>query len=121
MKKTKPTWIGFLIALSALNIPTKTIAHETNSISEKNLQAIESRLALIAKTLKQREQELSESSQAREIMDRKRTSEIASWGKGYRGGFANRVGGGGFANRHGGGGFVNRRWPDGGGFFNRRF
>ena len=112
MKTSKNTWIGLLVTLSALTIPTETIASETNSISETNSQGIENRLARIAKTLKQREQELSESSEAQEIMDRKRISEIAGWVKGRRGGFVNR----------GGGGFVNRRgWGDRGGFINRRY
>jgi rSAM-associated Gly-rich repeat protein len=112
LKTKKITWIGLLVTLSTLSIPSKTIASETNSLSAKNSQGIETRLARIAKTLKQREKELPESSEAREMIDNLENPEIArGWIKGYRGGFAN-----GYR-----GGFVNRRWPDGGGFWNRRY
>jgi rSAM-associated Gly-rich repeat protein len=111
LQKTRTTWIGLLVTLSALTIPDQTIASETISGSDQNLQAIESRLARIAKTLKQRENQLSD--QTREIIDNLQNPEIAGgWLKG---------GGGGFANRYGGGGFVNGGWRDGGGFLNRRY
>jgi rSAM-associated Gly-rich repeat protein len=106
--------MGFLVTLSALTIPTETLASQANSISEKNShpQAIENRLARIAKNLKQREKELPESSEAEEMIDNLQTKEIAqSWLKGYRGSFVD-----GYR-----GGFVDRRWPDGGGFWNRRY
>ena len=66
---------------------------------------LESRLARIANTLKERETQVPASSSL------KKTWEIAGWLKSYRGGFINGPGGG-FVNR--------RRWGDGGGFLNRR-
>ena len=106
MKLTKITWISLIVALATLNSPTKTKAHQVDSISPKNPQLLESRLAKIAATLKERETQIPASSTL------KKTLEIAGgWGKGPRGGFANGPGGG-FANRRG--------WGDGGGFLNRR-
>ena len=120
MKPTRITWIGLLVTLSALTIPTETIASETSSISETNSHEIENRLARIAKTLKQRERELSKSSDAQEMIDDLQTTEITrSWLKGYRGGFVNGYRGG-FVNGYRGG-FANRRWLDGRGFWNRRY
>ena len=105
------------MTLSALAIPTKTMAHESNSFSQPQSEAIENRLTKIAKALHQKEQELSDTN----TIDK--PFEVAGgWGKGRRGGFANRSGGGGFVNRAGGGGFLNNRgWRDRGGFFNRRY
>jgi rSAM-associated Gly-rich repeat protein len=122
VNKTRTTWIGLLVTLSALTIPGQTIASESNSVcgsealrasADRHSQAIETRLDRIVKTLKERENQLSPSSPAREIIDNLQNTKIArGWLKG---------GGGGFVNRAGGGGFVNRRWPDGGGFLNRRY
>ncbi|MDJ0691366.1 MAG: GrrA/OscA1 family cyclophane-containing rSAM-modified RiPP [Xenococcaceae cyanobacterium MO_188.B32] len=107
MKLTKITWISFIVALATLNLPAKTKAHQADSISTTNPQMLESRLARIAATLKERETQISASSTL------KKTLEIAGgWGKFPGGGFANGPGGG-FLNR--------RRWGDGGGFFNRRY
>ncbi len=107
MKLTKITWISFIVALTTLSLPTKTKAHQANSLPTKNSQMLESRLAKIAATLKERESQIPASSNL------KKTLEIAgSWGKGRRGGFIN-VPGGGFVNRRG--------WGDGGGFLNRRY
>ena len=107
MKLTKITWISFIVALATLNLPAKTKAHQVESISPENSQMLESRLAKIAATLKERETQIPESSTL------KKTIEIAGgWVKGRRGGFANGPGGG----------FLNRRgWGDGGGFLNRRY
>ena len=121
MKLTKITWISFIVALATLNLPAKTQAHQaeskvlrlektepasTSSISSETPQLLESRLAKIAATLKERENKIPESSTL------KKTLEVAGWVKGRRGGFAN----------GGGGGFLNRRgWVDGGGFLNRRY
>lgn len=112
MKGTKITWIGLLVTLSALSLPSKTVAHETNSVSEIKPQTIENRLSRIAKTLKQRENQLTESSNTTPMNDLSIPKEVAGWLKGSRGGFVN---------RGGGGGFVNRGWRDGGGFLNRRY
>ncbi|MGK7897086.1 MAG: GrrA/OscA1 family cyclophane-containing rSAM-modified RiPP, partial [Xenococcus sp. (in: cyanobacteria)] len=100
MKLTKITWISFIVALATLNLPAKTKAHQVDSISPETPQMLESRLAKIAATLKERENTIPASSTL------KKTLEIAGWVKGRRGGFAN----------GGGGGFLNRRgWGDGGG------
>jgi rSAM-associated Gly-rich repeat protein len=123
LKATKFTWIGFLATLSTLGIATKTIAHETNSMADNKSQAIETRLSRIAKTLKQQESELLESSNTQLIDEHQIPKEVAGWLKTYRGGFINGRGGG-FVNGRrwpDGGGFLNRRWPNGGGFFNRRY
>ncbi len=107
MKLTKITWISLIVALATLNLPIKTKAHQVESLSNGNPQILESRLAKIAATLKERESQIPASSNL------KKTLEIAgSWGKGRRGGFIN-VPGGGFVNRRG--------WGDGGGFLNRRY
>ena len=106
MKSTKITWISFIVALATLNLPIKTQAHQAEPVSTKTPQMLESRLARIATTLKERETKIPASSKL------KKTLEIAGWG--------NSRGGGGFINGPGGG-FVNRRgWGDGGGFLNRR-
>ena len=107
MKLTKITWISFIVALATLNLPAKTKAHQVESIPAENSQLLESRLAKIAATLKERETQIPASSTL------KKNLEIAGgWVKGRRGGFANGPGGG----------FLNRRgWGDGGGFLNRRY
>ena len=105
MKLTKITWISFIVALTTLNLPIKTKAHQADSLPTPNPQMLESRLAKIAATLKERESQIPASSTL------KKTLEIAGgWGKFPRGGFIN-------GDR---GGFVNRRgWSDHGGFLNR--
>ena len=107
MKLTKITWISFIVALTSLNLPNTTKAHQADSLSSETPQMLESRLARIAATLKERENQIPASSTL------KKTLEIAgSWLKGRRGGFVN--------GRRGG--FLNRRgWRDGGGFLNRRY
>ena len=106
MKSTKITWISFIVALATLNLPIKTQAHQAEPLPTQTPQMLESRLARIATTLKERETQVPASSKL------KKTLEIAGgWLKSYRGGFINGPGGG----------FVNRRsWGDGGGFLNRR-
>ena len=107
MKLTKITWISFIVALATLNLPIKTQAHQAEPPPAQTSQMLESRLARIANTLKERESQISASSTL------KKTLEIAGgWFKTYRGGFINGPGGG-FVNR--------RRWRDGGGFLNRRY
>ena len=115
MTHNKITWLSFLMTLSALTIPTKVVAHEANSWSNSQPEAIENRLNNIAKVLQQKEQELSQKKNIHKPL------EIAGgWGKGNKRGFANRSGGGSFVNRSGGGGFLNNSgWRDGGGFLNR--
>ena len=107
MKLTKITWISLIVALATLSSSTKTKAHQVESLPTNNAQILESRLAKIAATLKERESQIPASSTL------KKTLEIAGgWVKGRRGGFANGPGGG----------FLNRRgWGDGGGFLNRRY
>ncbi len=119
MQPKQITWIGFLVALSALNLPSKAIASNTNLIDDQ--PAIENRLARIAENLKAREEELSNLSDSDLESTNPNNTIARGWLKGYRGGFVN-GGGGGFLNRRGWpdrGGFWNRRWPNGGGFLNR--
>ena len=124
LKYKNITWISFLVTLSTLTIPTKTIATDNNSVSSLESSNIENRLTKIAKTLKERESQLMESADSAEIVNPLEEMETAGWVNGRRGGFANRPSGGGFLNRRGwrdGGGFLNRRpWRNGGGFVNRR-
>ena len=107
MKLTKITWISFIVTLATLNFPTITKAYQADSLPNETPQMLESRLAKIAATLKEREAQIPSSSSL------KKTLEIAgSWLKGRRRSFVN--------GRRGG--FVNRRrWGDGGGFLNRRY
>ena len=123
MQPKQITWIGFLMALSALSIPTKTIAVSADSMVNNGQLNIENRLARLADNLKAREKELSDYSDSEfdSILDNNML--VGQWLKGYRGGFVN-TGGGGFLNRHRPrwtdyGGFLNRRWPNGGGFLKR--
>ena len=106
MKITKITWMSLIVALATLNSPTKTKAHQVESLPSNNAQMLESRLTKIAATLKERESQIPASSTL------KKTLEIAGWG--------NIRGGGGFVNVPGGGFINNRGWRDGGGFLNRR-
>ncbi|MDJ0746878.1 MAG: GrrA/OscA1 family cyclophane-containing rSAM-modified RiPP [Xenococcaceae cyanobacterium MO_167.B27] len=116
MKLTKITWISLIVTLATLNLPTKTKAHQADSLPTEAPQMLESRLAKIAATLKERESQIPPSSTL------KKTLEIAGWGNAPGGGgFLNNRGGGGFVNSRGGGGFVNNRWSNGGGFLNRRY
>ena len=142
MKITTTSWLGFLVTLSALNIPAVTAINPPTTSSNSSIyQPLESRLYRLSTTLKARENSISDT-------PLKKLDDVAigwadgrgsrgfvnlnrgGWGNGYRGGFANRnpwrngwgdrggfrnYGGGGFANR--GGGFANR--SGGGGFVNR--
>ena len=121
MKSTKVTWIGFIVSLSALLIPSKTIAHNSQIGIAKESSEIENRLSTIAKILKERENYLDEFSDESNLVEPPEDIDLAGWVKGYRGGFANRSGGGGFVNRRYGGGWINSGgWRDRGGFLNRR-
>ena len=101
-----------MAALTAVSLPHKTLALETNLQSEKNSINIETRLNQIANILHQRTQELKDD--LPDIQDYRDEMEVAGgWVKGPRRGFANVSGGGGFLNRRG--------WSDGGGFLNRRY
>ncbi|HAC62338.1 MAG TPA: rSAM-associated Gly-rich repeat protein [Cyanothece sp. UBA12306] len=105
--------VSFLLALSALNIPT---AHATISQPNSNEKPITERLNRINRTIKEQEAQLPKIPS-----DVKDYLIIGAWGNGS--------GGGGFVNRRigwgdgsAGGGFVNRGgggWSDGGGFANR--
>ena len=111
MKTTNITWLGFIATLTALSLPTKTIAYEQNLSPEHKSINIETRLNKIADRLHSRAEELNQD--LPEISNYQGTTEIAGWVKGGRGGFLNNSGGGGFLN--------NRGWRDGGGFLNRRY
>lgn len=114
--KTQVSFVGFLLAISTLNVST---ANATNllSQSETNTLSIENRLSRISKAIKEINIQDSETRQPQEF-----TYMISGFGNVRGGGgFANRAGGGGgFANvGGGGGGFLNNRWGDGGSFYNR--
>ncbi|MGK7943552.1 MAG: GrrA/OscA1 family cyclophane-containing rSAM-modified RiPP [Microcystaceae cyanobacterium] len=111
-KTTQMTFVGFLLAVSTLNV---SVAQASASISSPNpIEGnIEYRLSRLTNAMQKRGVHLSDSPEAE--------GQIAR-------GFANRSGGGGFANgyrggfanRSGGGGFVNRSpWRNGGSFYNR--
>ncbi|WRH66585.1 MAG: GrrA/OscA1 family cyclophane-containing rSAM-modified RiPP [Planktothrix sp. GU0601_MAG3] len=99
---TKIGLVGFFLALSALNIPA---ANATVKATEST--TIESRLSRITETLKQRENQLPQTSEAPQPGE-----QIArgAWGNGGGRGWVNRGGGG----RWGDG----RSWLDGGGWRN---
>jgi len=122
MQPKQITWIGFLVALSTLNISPKAIASNNNLENFNSENSLEFRLGRIAENLQEREQKLADISDV-EIEAISNDNLIAGgWLKGYRGSFINNRGPGGFINRRGWpdrGGFWNRRWPDGGGFLNR--
>ncbi len=115
---TKSSWVGFLIALSALNIPVAQGASTPKEVNPPS-SALETRLSRIVAALKEKESHLSES-------ESQSNQEIAiGWANGSgRTGFVNtRRGGWGDGYR---GGFVNvnpwrNGWRDGGGFFNHRW
>ena len=126
---TKSSWVGFLLALSTLNIP---IANATENIPLQ--PTIENRLNRITVTIKQKEEQLQNSSdvepehialgwadgKGRGWVDTRRGR---GWGDGKKRGWVN-------ANRGGwkdgkGGSFANvnpwrNGWSDGGSFYNRR-
>ncbi len=99
---------GFLLALSALNIPTAQASTHQLTITE--------RLNRIHSTIKEKEAQLPKTA-----VDGQNPLIAGGFANGRGGSFANRSGGGwgdggGFYNR-GSGGFANR--SGGGGFFNR--
>ncbi|WP_013320207.1 GrrA/OscA1 family cyclophane-containing rSAM-modified RiPP [Gloeothece verrucosa] len=124
--------VGFLLALSAFNIPSSEAKTLDNSASPVK-PTIEQRLAKISATIREQENHLPES--AKTDLD----TEIAgAWGNGRgrgwvdgsgRRGWVDGSGSRGWANGRNGGGWGNgrdgswvngRRWGDGGGFWNRR-
>ena len=130
MKVTRITsLVGFLLALSALNSPVAD-AKANQSKGNTAKPTIEGRLTAIAKVLKERENQLQDSSKTRSsssssLSNPENGIELAQFRNYFRnngGGFRNggRWGnGGGFRNN---GGWVNWRngWRDGGGFLNFR-
>lgn len=122
MQPKQITWIGFLIALSTLNISPKAIASQGYLDNFEQENSLEFRLGRIAENLQEREQELGNISDTDLEAINQENIVAGGWLKGYRRGFINGGGGGGFLNRRGWpdrGSFWNRRWPDGGGFLNR--
>ena len=105
MKIVTKTWLGLIVALSALGV-AKPVDARQNPVPSAPDTVLETRLARIAATLKLREQ------QSPEAAIESPNPEIAGWLKGRRGGWVNGRRGS-FLNRR-------RRWSDGGGFFNRR-
>ena len=123
MQPKQITWISFLMALSALTIPTKAIAVNADSMVNNEPPNIENRLARLGDNLRAREKELLDYSDSEFDSIPDNNIVVGQWLKGYRGGFIN-GGGGGFLNRRRPrwtdyGGFLNRRWPNGGGFLKR--
>ena len=127
---TKSSWVGFLLALSTLNIP---IANATENYPLQ--PTVENRLNRITQTIRQKEEQVQETSNiepdrlAIGWRDGRRGRGWVNargrrgWGNGRRGGWLNgRRGGWGDGK---GGSFVNvnpwrNGWGDGGGFYNRR-
>ncbi|MGD1698347.1 GrrA/OscA1 family cyclophane-containing rSAM-modified RiPP [Dapis sp. BLCC M229] len=126
----KSSWLGFLLALSTLNIPTAN-ATENNSLQP----TVENRINRITATLKQKEEQLQN------IQNLEPNRLAIGWGDGKKGrGWINGRGRRGWGNgknrgwingnRGGwidgrGGSFVNANpwrngWSDRGGFYNRR-
>ena len=104
--KTQMGWAGFLVALSAFNLPVDAAIAPSvlpTTTTQSSQTSIEGRLSRISSTLKAKESQLPENS------EQPMTGDLAlGWLNG------------------GGGGFLNRRpwrngWGDGGGFFNRGF
>ena len=104
MKNITKTWLGFIVALTALNVTKPAEAYQ-KPVPDLSNTTLESRLSRISATLRQREQQLPDLS----TVDPPDT-EVASWLRGRRGGWVN-GGRGSFLNR--------RRWSDRGGFLNR--
>ena len=109
---TKTGFVGFFLALSALNIPlaNATVKTTDNAIASAT---IESRLSRIADTLRERETQLPKESEA--IQPEEYIA--GAWGNGGgRGAWGNGGGRGAWGN---GGGWRNG-WGDGGGWRNYR-
>lgn len=123
MQPKQITWIGFLIALSTLNISPKAIASQGNLDNFEQENSLEFRLGRIAENLQEREEKLADISDIDIEAISGENLVAGGWLKGYRRSFIDGGRhGGGFLNRRrwpDRGGFWNRRWPDGGGFLNR--
>jgi rSAM-associated Gly-rich repeat protein len=101
---TRVSFVGFLLAVSALNVSTANATTEQPRLNQ-TVSPIESRLSRITDAMKQREIEPSEASEG------PAGEQVAyGWVNGRRGGWGN--------GRRGG--FINRRWGDGGRFYNYR-
>ncbi len=106
---TRSGLVGFLLALSALNVPTASATSSQPSLPTDAAPTIEGRLSKLSAAIRQRESVLPENSTmpADDVVAR------AAWGNGGGRGFVN---GGGFRN---GGGWVNGGgFRNGGGWFN---
>lgn len=112
--KTQMSWVGFLMALSAINLPANAAIAPQNDLNpiSQTQSSIESRLTRISATLKTHKSQLPETSQT------PINNEIAgAWGNGNGRGFVNsrpRWGDGGWRN----GGWRNGGWRNGGGWLN---
>ncbi|ACK71680.1 conserved hypothetical protein [Gloeothece citriformis PCC 7424] len=117
--------VGFLLALSALNLPqAEAKAYSTDS--NLTQMTIEQRLAKISAIIKEQEDHLLESTNPdidSQIAGAWGNGRGRGWADGRSGsGWADGRSGGGWVNGRNGGGWVNgRNWSDGGGFWNRRY
>jgi len=113
---TRTSFVGFLLALSALSVPSATAPN--GSIGQSTGQStIEARLSRLSSVLRERSNQLPDSALAPD-------QRIAlGWGDGSGRDWVNGRGGGGWADGHRGD-WVNGRnwrngWSDGGSFWNR--
>ncbi len=109
---TRVSFVGFLLAVSALNISTANATTEQLT-SAQTSPTIESRLSRITDAIKDREIEQPEASERQsgdQIARGFANGRRGGWVNGHRGGFGNRRWGDGgrFYNHRGGGGFFNR-------------
>lgn len=98
--KTATGFVGFILSLSALNIPAAEATTASPS-TEQSVTTIDQRLSRLSATVKAQQAQLSESAQLPPD-----TLIGISWADGSGRDWVNGRGGG--------------RWADGGGFFNRR-
>jgi len=111
---TRTGLVGFFLALSALQVPGAVGSTSQAEAATNHNPTVESRLARLTATIRQREPLLPQAS----TLSTETLMARGAWGNGGGGGFANRTVGGGFVNGSGGG-FVNGGgFRNGGGFWN---
>ncbi len=129
MKYNQTSWIGFLITIAALNAPSvgaiavgapSVSATQPSLTNSANSNTLESRLARLATTLKEKENQVADTTQPQSPTEVARgwlngagrrgfvNGRRGGWADGYRGGFGNI-----HPWRNG--------WRDGGGFYRYRY